>query len=806
MLPNIAPAPSGKCAVFTICSNNYLAYATTLLNSLGQHEPTIDRYLILADKKVAPADLYPDNASIVCVEDLLIPEFDKFAFRYDIMEFNTAIKPFAALHLLEALGYDSVIYLDPDIEVFAPLNAITHALEEGASVVLTPHVCHPAEGDVVPNDLQFLQAGTYNLGFCAWGKTKEALSTLRWWARRLEHQCVNEVARGLFVDQKFIDLVPGFLQKVAILRDPSLNVAYWNLSQRDLQKKDSTWIVDAAPLTFFHFSGFLPTKLDALSKHTPMFQGRKISPSLALLLKHYSSQLFENGYGKVPKGTYPWERFQSGAHIHPSIRRMFRENYATWDGNPFTQFQAVIERQMAVEGQSISQNSSALSPVSAHMLYLRDGLNWLQFMYDPSTESGARALANWYVDTGGTEWNLDARLLALTITKLANKPPQHLPPPSGQGRADVSLIGYLKTTSGVGEIARRNLQTLSTLAYLVEAKDIGLKVGGARLDTRFDALEANQVSGRIQIFNINADQITPVLEHLGQTRWPDSYKIATPFWELDKFPAKFAPDLEHFDELWASSRHIEALLYRQFRDKPVIYMPPDLTPALKSNRTRASFGLRDDEFVVFYAFDFLSQLERKNPKGAYAAFRRAFGRSEGAKRARFVLKTLNGKYAPPAYAAWQQELLEDPDVFLIEETLDQADMLALIGCADVVLSLHRAEGLGLLVADAIGQGVPLVTTDWSGTTDLIDHHCGYPVSFTLVPTPPDAYPYVDSHHWAEPDLDHAAWQLASIYRDRDQAGAKTKRARAQLVTKFGPGMASKKMAQRLGELLGPTHD
>lgn len=794
---------SGKRAVFTICSNNYLAFAKTLLNSLEQFEPNVDRYLVLADQMNAPHHLYPDNATIIPVEDLGIPDFQQFAFRYDIMEFNTAIKPFAILSLLEKHGYHSVIYLDPDIEVFAPLAPVTKALDAGASVVLTPHVCNPAEGEVMPSDLQFLQAGTYNLGFCAWGRSREAITTLRWWARRLEFQCVNEVGRGLFVDQKFMDLVPGFVEKVAILRDASLNVAYWNLAQRDLQFNGSIWTVDTIPLIFFHFSGFAPQNLNRLSKHTPMFQGRTISPALAEAMRSYADKLILNGYGLVPAATYAWGHFKSGTRIHPSIRKMFREEYSDWEGSPFETFEAAIQNPSQMSPQIAANFEHATPIVPAHALYLRKGLNWLQYMYDVSHEAGAKALANWYVDCVGDEWQLDDRLLAPTIARLSERPSIASPPEPSSGRSDVSLVGYLKTTSGVGQIARAMLRTLSGLPYALEARDIGLRVGGERSHTRYEGLESKEVSGRLQIFNINADQIAPVLENIGAERWCDAYKVAVPFWELDKFPAQFAEPLEQFDELWATTRHIQAVLYRQFRDKPIIYMPPDLTPEMRSIRDRKSFGIGDHEFVVFFAFDFLSQLERKNPKGAYEAFKRAFPVSSEIK-ARFILKTLNGQYAPPDYASWREELLGDQRVTLIDTAMTHGDFLALVACANAILSLHRGEGLGLLIADAMGQNVPVVCTDWSGSVDLINQQTGYPVSFKLVPTPEGAYPYVDGHRWAEPDLDHAAWQLACIYRDPETARLKARLARSNLITRFGAGAASAAIARRIESIFSKS--
>lgn len=793
-----------KFAIFTICSNNYLAFAKTLMASLAQYEPSIDRFLILADEKNAPSDLYPEDTHVIQADELQIPNFHQFAFRYDVMEFNTALKPFAILDLLQNRGYDGVIYLDPDIEVFAPLTLITDALASGASVVLTPHVCYPAEGDVIPSDLQFLQAGTYNLGFCAWGCDGQAQSTLRWWARRLEHQCVNEVARGLFVDQKFIDLVPGFVDKCAILRNAGLNVAYWNLSQRELSLDNGahshSWTIDGQPLIFFHFSGFSPGNLSRLSKHTPMFQGRAIPPALATLMTEYAAKLGSNHYGVVPSGTYTWERFSSGTPIHLSVRRLFRERYADWKSNPFDSFEAELHATLPPTDVAEDAEKSEASPFTRHMDFLRDGLNWLQFMYDTKSAHGQTAFANWYIDRTGEDWALDPRLFAPTIARLSHQQALTLAPERHPKRCDVSLVGYVKAMSGVGEMARKTLNTLMSMPFSIEAHDIGLRVGGPRDHTRFDGLETRQISGRVQIFNINADQVTPVLEHLKDVRWRDGYKIAVPFWELNKFPAQFNDDLDVFDELWATSSHIHALLYRQFRNKPIYLMPPDLTPRPSSTRDRTSFGLTPDAFVVLCAFDFLSQIERKNPVGAYAAFQEAFPTAQQ-KNTCFVLKTLNAQYAPETYKAWYEELLKDPRVVIIEESLNDEDMLALIACANVVLSLHRGEGLGLLIADAIGQMVPVISTDWSGTTDLINQRTGYPVNYHLVATPQDAYPYVDGHEWAEPNLKHAAWHLQDVFSNPDRAQAKARLARAQLAQNFGPSKAASAMAQRLACIL-----
>src|SRR5271165_353658 len=248
----------GRLAIFTICSNNYLPTAKVLLASVALHCPEAKLYLCLADKRLPDTEQYPANVGVVPVEELAIPDFCCFAFRYSITEFNTALKPFMIRHLL-GRGFDAVLYFDPDIEVFAPLDMLLAPLRAGYSFVLTPHICQPAEGDTFPDDLGIMRAGVYNLGFFGVAVGTDTERLLRWWSRRLRYDCVSEQERGVFVDQKFIDLLPGFTDSVRIVRDTACNVAYWNLQQRNLTQAGDHWLIDGEQLRFFHFSGIIST-------------------------------------------------------------------------------------------------------------------------------------------------------------------------------------------------------------------------------------------------------------------------------------------------------------------------------------------------------------------------------------------------------------------------------------------------------------------------------------------------------------------------------------------------------------------
>jgi hypothetical protein len=370
-------------AIFTICSNNYVKMAMVLIKSARKHHPNAKLYLCLADTKKDEEGFYPADCELITAADLEIPEFCQFAFRYDVLEFNTAVKPYMFQQLIKR-GHDAVLYFDPDIEIFAPLDDITQRLEGGASFVLTPHLLQPAEGESVPDDVAILLAGVYNLGFLGVGATSEAHAVLAWWARRLYYQCVNDQRNGLFVDQRFIDLVPGFANNVSIVRASNHNISYWNLASRNLTQAADRWFVDGKELVFFHFSGFDCRNRTRLSKHSATFRGNNISSALRALLRHYAEQVISNGHLAARDIPYAYGYFASGEPIPAEARRIFRAQYGDWSGNPFTAFDSSVPL----------LNSSYMPLASAEELHLK-----LQAVYASASwrvTKPLRTLSTWF--------------------------------------------------------------------------------------------------------------------------------------------------------------------------------------------------------------------------------------------------------------------------------------------------------------------------------------------------------------------------------------------------------------------------
>ncbi|SOD83217.1 glycosyltransferase family protein [Spirosoma fluviale] len=265
---------------FTICSINYLAQARTLGDSLRQTNPDYQYIIGLVDKlSVAnlPAELVPDYPMLE-VDKIGIPDFAAMCDRYDITELNTAVKPFYIDYLYQTYpDASAVIYFDPDIIVFQPLNELNEALTRH-SLVLTPHTCSPTPDWERPNEQHHLNTGIFNLGFIGLRNDATAHQFVNWWKDRLVYECRIDLCEGLFVDQHWVNFAPVYFNNVLIDHHLGYNMAYWNLHERFISQTDAgNWVVSGErastpaqqtePLQFFHFSGYNPDKPDEISKY-----------------------------------------------------------------------------------------------------------------------------------------------------------------------------------------------------------------------------------------------------------------------------------------------------------------------------------------------------------------------------------------------------------------------------------------------------------------------------------------------------------------------------------------------------------
>jgi hypothetical protein len=264
-----------KKLAFTICSANYLAQAIALGDSLIQHNPSYSFVIGLVDEinynNGLPIQIaYP----LIPIKDIEIPDFNRFCAQYNITELNTAVKPFYFSYLFDKNeAVQNIVYLDPDIFVYHPFEALESHLASN-QIVLTPHITMPIKDDKYPTETDFLNAGIYNLGFIALKRGSESIKLINWWKNRLYHLCKIDFEHGLFVDQLWLNFATLFFKEVFVLVNPGYNMAYWNLQERSLSKNETgTYVVNGEhPLVFYHFSGYDLHKQYAVSKYQNRFR------------------------------------------------------------------------------------------------------------------------------------------------------------------------------------------------------------------------------------------------------------------------------------------------------------------------------------------------------------------------------------------------------------------------------------------------------------------------------------------------------------------------------------------------------
>lgn len=325
-----------KNCIFTICAKNYLAQALTLKESVQCKDPNTDFFLFLSD---APSKDVSD-LKLELLDETWIPGWKQMAFKYDVIEFSTAIKPFCFNKLFQQ-GYEKVGYLDPDTYVTNSLDYLWDNLEK-YSIILTPHVSN-LELDytgAVPED-DILHTGVFNLGFCFMKNNEVGRSIANWWSIRLRDQCYASGA--LFVDQKWMNFIPCFFpDELLVCHHFGVNVAVWNLHERELMIQDGKFEIkdyqsgNVYPLLVFHFSGFDPFNNQLINRRHPQF-GVDHFPSFAPIIEEYRSLEYKNGYDKYSKLHYSFNEFEDGSVITRLHRRIYRariEHYT--DDNPFS--------------------------------------------------------------------------------------------------------------------------------------------------------------------------------------------------------------------------------------------------------------------------------------------------------------------------------------------------------------------------------------------------------------------------------------------------------------------------------------
>jgi len=329
-------------------------------------------------------------------------------------------------------------------------------------------------------------------------------------------------------------------------------------------------------------------------------------------------------------------------------------------------------------------------------------------------------------------------------------------------RGPVTIAGFLSSTVGLGQGARLALSAFRELGYEVTFIDIGDFLYWHKNISVNLGERASPDEGGVVIFHLNPPELSMVLPILGRRLIRHKKIIGCWAWELDEVPRNWIPGFKLIDEIWVPSKFVASAISRS-SDVPLRVIHHPVRRPVASSRVRSDFGIAESAFVALTMFDMRSSAERKNPIGAIRAFRMAFGdRSD----AILIVKIGNPREAPSVMSRIESEISGSSNIKLMFDKLSQEDHASLMKCSDVIISLHRSEGFGLVMAEAMLLGKPVIATAYSANMDFMDSRSAVLINYNLIAVNDPQGIYLGGNiFWADPDIGEAAQWLHRLASD-----------------------------------------
>ncbi|HEX6985892.1 MAG TPA: glycosyltransferase family 4 protein, partial [Planctomycetaceae bacterium] len=497
-------------------------------------------------------------------------------------------------------------------------------------------------------------------------------------------------------------------------RDTAFNIAYWNLPTRSLEDDGSGgYRVDGEPLRFFHFSGFDPRRPTDLSKHQDRIDVAA-DPVLARICREYAAELLAHGFEEAIGWPYGWGTMAGDLKLDRAARRVFRDG---------VEVGAVTESVFAESGakqfaeylRGSEARGRAGRGVNRYARALWDTRDDFRRIFPTIEDDSGPAYVTW-LHTSSPDTGVSVELL----------PP---PPSSAHGRRHpalrplppkpgINVVGYLSSERGVGEAARQLVSALragDVPVATIDSPTVPEEIGEA-----LDRLPEEEFPYDLNLICVNADMLPIVATALGHRFFEARHSTGLWFWEVSHFPEQWRPSFDYVDEVWAASEHVSEAL-RAISSTPVHTIRMPVVPEPPGEATRAELGMPEG-FCFLFVFDYRSVFRRKNPLGLVEAFCRAFEPGSGPS---LVIKSICGEEFPAEREALMAAVAERPEIHLIEDNVTTAMKNAMIAACDCYISLHRSEGLGLTMAEAMYFERPVIATAYSGNLDFMTEENAY---------------------------------------------------------------------------------
>ncbi len=372
---------------------------------------------------------------------------------------------------------------------------------------------------------------------------------------------------------------------------------------------------------------------------------------------------------------------------------------------------------------------------------------------------------------------------------------------SNFNKRSICLIGHPYAPIGMGEHVRSSYRAFRNVAVNPSIGDIyGLNSPVENDLVYFSEATSAAEPGDINIFHINGDEVEQALAHISYNKPWTGYNIIYPAWELARYPVEWASQLDRFDEIWAPSLFIKDSLDSVCK-KPVFHMPLACEVSVANFLSRKFFGLTDTDYIFLFFFDIRSYVSRKNPSGVINAFR-AFLEEKKHSNGFLVLK-INGADQEPEIFEKLKKMLSDirDHVMILKDVMTDCQVKNLIRCCDCFISLHRSEGFGRGMAEAMYLGKPVIATGYSGNLDFMNSENSLLLDYDLIPVEDGEYPHFEGQFWAEPNVNQAADFMRFLVDNPDKAREIGRKAQIHIRTQFSYRQIGMNYRNRIDELI-----
>jgi glycosyltransferase involved in cell wall biosynthesis len=828
--------------VLTLATPATLPQARVLAGSLRRQRPDWPHEVLL----IAPRGrecAVEERMNVSSAAEALDLDLEPLIGRHEEQELSALLLP-RLLGVYSKRNEGPVLHLPPTAWVLGDLEPVASALA-AHSVLLVPRMSADVPDDgLQPSHEQMEVEGRIEQTIMGVDGTSGADGFLTWWAHHIETALgsLDGLEGGERLEDRpwlgrLLELASARFA-TAVLEHPGCNLNVWNMHAHSLERvaggaagekaadgkaadgeADPTGVlVDGHwQLQFLDLPGFEPDRPHRLSALASRVRVSR-SPVLRELCVEYARELQGAGWRETNHRRDVGRHVADGTVYDNTLRLLHERALALGEG-----FEDVFEPEAWQAFLAWLQGPAprgAAYGVTRYVFYrvAHERPDVLRAYPDLDGGDGAEYVA-WCRAFGREEMGIPDRFMprqADTPTSaqpaLAEEPAgprvaveavhadvADVPPLLAQSAPAVRVTGYLNHTLGLGSAARGYVQALRAAGTPTSTVSVPLfhMQAGTRLQEGYGehVFEDLVHEGRhgYEVVAVNAEELPDFVARLGDDYFQGP-RIGIWGWETNSIPARWKRAFELVSEIWVYSRFM-AENFAAVAPVPVIALPPPVQrPEQAANPLRLGVG---EGFEFLFAFDYLSTVQRKNPVGLVEAFKRAFAPGEGP---RLLIKTINAPLRPLA----EEEVLwaahGRPDIHVVDRSLSAAERDSLMAGCDCYVSLHRSEGFGLTLAEAMAIGKPVIGTGYSGNVDFMTAENSYLVEYEITRVGPDCEIYPADGEWAEPSIEHAAEVMRKVCSDPEGAAAIGARAAQDIARVLSPEATGAAMRRRLDEL------